>query len=68
MRSTSPIPIEVDKPSERADPNPNDYFDMNSHFGDGRVVKMEVDYSAQVDVALPKAQALAKVSLQLSIL
>lgn len=34
-------------------------------FGDGRLVKMEVDYAPQVDEALPKADQIAKVCFEL---
>lgn len=34
---------------------------------DGRLVKMEVDYSSTVDEVLPESQELAKVKIHLSI-
>lgn len=63
-------PIQVDKPNRAekdADELALSQF-TSANIGDGRLVKMEVDYAPQVDEALPKADSLAKVSVFLEVL
>ncbi|CAD5214923.1 unnamed protein product [Bursaphelenchus xylophilus] len=67
MENREPIPVEpiqVDKP-ERKGKEPDDFTlaqFTSANFGDGRLVKMDVDYAPQVDEALPKASNIAKTS------
>jgi len=53
-------PIKAENPSD-IDMVSNDLAQMAAQIGDGRLIKMEVDYSKQVDEALPKASAIARV-------
>uniref|UniRef100_A0AC34FD09 Uncharacterized protein n=1 Tax=Panagrolaimus sp. ES5 TaxID=591445 RepID=A0AC34FD09_9BILA len=53
-----PIPVEpmqVDKPTDH-----DELAHLSAQQNDGRIVKMEVDYTKFVDEALPKASNLAK--------
>lgn len=60
-RPTSPIPVPVDKPLNLNE-NQDEFPELSTtHFGDGRLMKMEVDYAPDVDKALPKAEELVKV-------
>ncbi|KAI1728848.1 PCI domain-containing protein [Ditylenchus destructor] len=59
-RPTSPIPVPVDKPLNLNE-NQDEFPELSTtHFGDGRLMKMEVDYAPDVDKALPKAEELVK--------
>lgn len=63
MADREPIPVDPirsgsEKPSV---PAPEDLSQLSAQYGDGRLLKMEVDYAPQVDEALPKADQLAKV-------
>lgn len=58
-QTASPIAVESGKRTERE--QDNELFNFTSQFGDGRLVKMEIDYSSQVDDAILKANALAEV-------
>jgi hypothetical protein len=53
-------PIKAENPTE-ADFSSNDLAQMAAQIGDGRLIKMEVDYTKQVDEILPKAAAIARV-------
>ncbi|KAH7702456.1 PCI domain-containing protein, partial [Aphelenchoides avenae] len=60
MSEREPVPVDpirVEKPSV---PATEDLSQLSAQYGDGRLLKMEVDYAPQVDEALPKADALAK--------
>uniref|UniRef100_A0AC34QPR9 PCI domain-containing protein n=1 Tax=Panagrolaimus sp. JU765 TaxID=591449 RepID=A0AC34QPR9_9BILA len=48
-------PMEVDKPTDQ-----DELAHLAAQVGDGRLVKMDVNYEKQVDEALPKAAALAR--------
>jgi len=48
-------PMQVDKPTDQ-----DELAHLAAQIGDGRLVKMDVDYSKQVDEALPKAAALGR--------
>uniref|UniRef100_A0A914E8Q2 PCI domain-containing protein n=1 Tax=Acrobeloides nanus TaxID=290746 RepID=A0A914E8Q2_9BILA len=52
-------PIKAENPTEN-EIGENDLAQMAAQIGDGRLIKMEVDYSSQVDEALPKASAIAR--------
>jgi hypothetical protein len=54
-------PIKAENPTEN-EIGENDLAQMAAQIGDGRLIKMDVDYSSQVDEALPKASAIARVS------
>ena len=56
---TAPIKVPVDPPT-KIEENSEEFYDLSARFGDGNVAKMVVDYSKQVDVAIPKAESLAK--------
>ena len=61
MSEREPVPVDpirVEKPSV---PATEDLSQLSAQYGDGRLLKMEVDYAPQVDEALPKADAIAKV-------
>lgn len=60
-RATSPIRVPVEAPTKQ---EPIDEYINTAQFGDGRLVKMEVDYAPQVDEAIPKAEKLLKVFLE----
>uniref|UniRef100_A0A7E4V9H9 PCI domain-containing protein n=1 Tax=Panagrellus redivivus TaxID=6233 RepID=A0A7E4V9H9_PANRE len=47
--------MQVDKPTEQ-----DELAHLAASVGDGRLVKMDVDYEKQVDAALPKASAIAR--------
>ena len=55
-------PMQVDKPTDQ-----DELAHLAAQIGDGRLVKMDVDYSKQVDEALPKAAALGRVSCEFEI-
>lgn len=63
--SREPLPVEpmqVDKPTDQ-----DELAHLAAQIGDGRLVKMDVDYSKQVDEILPKAAALARVSCEFGV-
>jgi hypothetical protein len=61
LREVEPIGITVDKPSTVNDQQ-NDFNMSIGQFGDGRIKKMEVDYTAEVDKQIPEANLKARVS------
>ena len=52
-------PMQVDKPTDA-----DELAHLAVQVDDGRLIKMEVDYTKLVDEALPKASNLAKVSFE----
>jgi hypothetical protein len=57
-------PIRADKPTDNLPNSVDELVQFSStNYGDGRLVKMEVDYAPQVDEAIVKADQLAKVRL-----
>ncbi|KAI6179318.1 PCI domain-containing protein [Aphelenchoides besseyi] len=64
--TVSPIPVE--KPKDNRPQNADELAAFTSqNIGDGKLVKMEVDYAPQVDEALPKADQLAKTNVSSAI-
>lgn len=57
---TSPIKVPVGPPTKNEE-NSEEFFDLSARFGDGNIAKMVMDYTKQVDIAIPKAEALANV-------
>lgn len=58
-KEAEPISVPVDKPSTVNDIN--DAMMQIGRFGDGRIKKMEVDYTAEVDKQIPEANLKARV-------
>lgn len=54
-------PIPVDPIPTEAPTDMEALAHLAATSGDGRLFKMDIDYTSQVDAALPKAEALAKV-------
>lgn len=57
LKEVEPIGVQVDRPSTVNDQN--DPLMQIGQFGDGRIKKMEVDYTNQVNEQIPKANLLA---------
>jgi len=67
-RRVSVSPIRTEKTSDALPQGVDELLAMPSTtFGDGRLVKMEVDYAPQVDEALPKSEQLAKTNVNAAI-
>jgi hypothetical protein len=64
LKETEAIGVPVDKPSTVNDQNQNDLMSIGQ-FGDGRIKKMEVDYTEEVDKQIPEANLKARVCLDL---
>jgi len=63
LKEVEPIKVPVgEKPSKINEMN--DVFAQISNFGDGRLSKMEVDYSADTDKAIVEADKKQKVKMQ----
>jgi hypothetical protein len=60
-KEAEPIGVPVDKPSTVNEVN--DALMQIGRFGDGRLGKMEVDYTAEVDKQIPEANLKAKVNI-----
>lgn len=62
LKEVDPIKVEAGEPSEKLQlEDMNDAFAQISHFGDGRISKMEVDYTAETDKQLNEANLKQKV-------
>lgn len=56
-----PIKVPVDSAPTKRDDNPEETLDLTARFGDASVAKMAKDYSAEVNVAIEKAESISKV-------
>jgi hypothetical protein len=63
LKEVAPIEVPVDKPSTVNDQT-DDALMQIGRFGDGRIKKMEIDYTAQVDKEIPEANLKARVRAQ----
>ncbi|KAF7629840.1 PCI domain-containing protein [Meloidogyne graminicola] len=64
LKEVDPIKVEAGEPSEKLQlEDMNDAFAQISHFGDGRISKMEVDYTAETDKQLNEANLKQKEGL-----
>ncbi|EJW77804.1 hypothetical protein WUBG_11286, partial [Wuchereria bancrofti] len=60
MEGRKVSPVRSDNSKLLSSQSTNYYANLAVQEGDGRLFKMEVDYSAQTDEALAKADAIAK--------
>jgi hypothetical protein len=61
MRESEPIAVSVESTDKKAEEE--DFMRAVNLVSEGRITKMDVDYTSAVDEALPRADALFKVFL-----
>ena len=67
LKETEPIGVPVDKPSTVNDQNQQDDLMSIGQFGDGRIKKMEKDYTTEVEKQIPESNLKARVCVYLTI-